>query len=262
MIPYLEAHPFKLGGFLIQPFALLVAAGIMTGHLAAIWRARRLGLDGFAAARLTFWMAVGGVAGAILFKALYHPALGSILRAIPDNPSAAFRLVGGISSFGGIFGGLLAAWICLRPTPRETAWRYLDVVAFVFPFAWIFGRAGCSLVHDHPGIRSASWAAVRYPGGSRFDLAVIEVFFIVALIALFLVLDRRVRPPGFYLGTLFLLYGIFRFALDHLHVDPPRYLGWSVDQYASGALALAGVLSLRIATRPAPAALSGPTPPL
>ena len=34
----------------------------------------------------------------------------------------------------------------------------------------MFGRMGCSIAHDHPGLESDLWFAVQYPHGGRFDL--------------------------------------------------------------------------------------------
>jgi len=48
-----------------------------------------------------------------------------------------------------------------------------DLVASAFPLSWVFGRSGCSLAHDHPGMLSNAWFAVQYPGGGRFDLGLI-----------------------------------------------------------------------------------------
>jgi len=33
--------------------------------------------------------------------------------------------------------------------------RYLDVIAYVFPFAWAIGRLACTVAHDHPGTLTA-----------------------------------------------------------------------------------------------------------
>jgi len=40
-----------------------------------------------------------------------------------------------------------------------------------------------------------------------------------------------------------LSYGTFRFLQDSLHVDPPRYGGWSVDQIAGAILIVTGMVT-------------------
>ncbi len=31
---------------------------------------------------------------------------------------------------------------------------FADLILSVFPVAWVFGRSGCSVVHDHPGMKA------------------------------------------------------------------------------------------------------------
>jgi len=153
---------------------------------------------------------------------------------------------GGIYSFGGLFSGLAGGWVYLRWSRLGAAkiWAYFDLLAFVFPFGWLFGRAGCAIAHDHPGIRAYNWLSVNFPGGPRYDLGLLEFLFMLPVIAVFLWLDRRQRPAGFYLGLFLAIYGPFRFWLDGLHeAVMPRFI-LTVDQ-ASGLLAaLTGMLIL------------------
>ena len=112
--------------------------------------------------------------------------------------------------------------------------------SYAFPFAWIFGRLGCTIVHDHPGAHTTSWLAVRYPDGPRYDLGLLELLFTVLVAGAFLVLDRRKRPTGFYLGWFLLVYGLFRLLLDTLHVDEGKHL-WSPDRCFSLIAAMTGI---------------------
>lgn len=101
---------------------------------------------------------------------------------------------GGLASLGGLAGGLIGAllYFAARRMSAATALDYLDALAAVFPLGWLFGRLGCSIAHDHPGLASSGLFAVAYPDLPRFDLAYLEVFFLV----LFLIpLFAGVRPP-------------------------------------------------------------------
>lgn len=255
MIPYVELHAVHLGPVAVNSSRVLVAVGILVGHLMLIRRARKTGRDPALAAALSLWMVLAGFAGAHLFKMLYLPDIGPVLS---KYPWLAFNVFSGLASFGGIFAGLAGGLVYLRRRrlSASEALGYLDMVAYVFPFAWIFGRIGCALVHDHPGVWSSSWLAVRYPDGPRYDLGLLEVFYILLILTLFLLLDRG-RPAGFYLALFLVLYGPFRLALDQLHVDVVRYLGWSVDQWAGAAAMLAG-LGVWIAIAPMRRRLAAP----
>jgi len=226
-----------LGSLRIELWHFLVTVAILIGHFGIVRVAGRRGLDTLVAAEMSLSAIGAGLVGAHVFKFAYRPDL------LAEGVTVIVRRSAGIASFGGILGGLLAAFVYLR-VRRQPIACYLDVIAFVFPFAWIFGRSGCAVSHDHPGAPSASWLAVGFPHGSRYDLGLLEVFFTLAVAALFLLLARRQRPAGFWLGLLLSLYGPFRLLLDQLHVDPPRYFGVTVDQYAASLATALGIATL------------------
>jgi phosphatidylglycerol:prolipoprotein diacylglycerol transferase len=245
VFPYLEVSPVRLGFLWLNPVRDLIVLGILVGYFTMLRRARRAGLDPNRAAALCAWALIPGFLVAHWFKLLYEPGL------IRSDPWALVRIFNGSASFGGVIGGLMGAAIFFRRSRMSLGevWRYLDVLAFSFLCGWIFGRLSCYLAHDHPGIPTASWLAVRYPEGPRYDLGLLEVLVTPFFLGLSLVVDRFHRPPGTYLGVLMVVCPAFRIWFDTLHEHPPRYWGISVDQYASFAFILAGLTVLRIVTR-------------
>jgi phosphatidylglycerol:prolipoprotein diacylglycerol transferase len=241
MIPYWKVTQIHVGSVPIAVALLMAAAGIVVAHFLLLRRARRKGLNTETAAMMSLIMVVAGLLGAYWFRGVYFA------DAVKQNWRILLGLQPGAASFGGIAGGLLAGWAYLaaRRTSRADILRYLDALAYAFPCGWVFGRIGCSLVHDHPGRPSTSFLAVRFPGTSRFDLAVIEVLFLVVIVMpLFAWLDRRKWEDGFWLGLFLTIYGAFRLWLDTLHVEPPRYGPFSVDQWAYGIALMVGVTIL------------------
>jgi len=234
MIPY-----WKFQGF--HPGLPLAAIGILVCHFRLLRRVRRQGLDGETAGMMSLVMVVTGLAAAYWFRGVYFA------DAVRADWKTLLRLQPGAASFGGIAGGLAGGWLYLlaRGLRGRAGMKYLDALAYVFPQGWIFGRLGCTLVHDHPGIRTTSWLAVRYPDAPRFDLGLLELlFFLLVLIPGFAWLDRTKRPTGYWMGTFLTVYGAFRLLLDQLHVDPPRYGWFTVDQWAYGTAFAAGVCLL------------------
>lgn len=227
-------------------FLLLVVTAIVVACAIIILRGHRQGLAYERTEELCLWAALAGYLGAHLFRFVYVP---HDFSKVLQDPRYLFA--GGIASFGGFFGGLAGVFgfFYRRNIGFGQRLKFLDLAGFALPFSWVFGRVGCALVHDHPGVRTTSWLGVRFPGGTRYDLGLLEVFFLLALGGLFLLLDRVPRPAGFYFAWFFLLYGIFRLGLDQLHVDPPRYLGWTVDQYAALAAITTGGLALGLMMR-------------
>ena len=231
MLPYFPQPQIRIGPVTLHAFGGLVICGIFTGRAMIVRRAARIPLPARTVDRLCLWILICGFVGAHLYKALY-------------DPSRIWNDWTGIASFGGVFGGLLAAiwWMRHLRMSRPQCFRLLDNFAFVFPFAWAFGRLGCTLAHDHPGVLSTSWLAVRYPTGARYDLGLIELMFTLLLALVFLALDRKPRPVGLFFSLLWILYGGFRIWLDTLHEEPIRYFGVTLDQAGGIFAILIGVL--------------------
>ncbi len=246
MLPYVEMPRFALGPVEVTAFELLVCVATATGFGVATWAAPRFGLAREATASLLAWTIALGFVGSHVFDVLaYRP---EVLR---HDPLEVLRVAGSMSSTGGIAGGLAAALYVMHRRDMATAdrWRFLDLLAFAFPFAWLFGRLGCSLAHDHLGIASDHALAVAFPDGPRFDVGLLEFLATVPIATAFAWLARKPRPSGFYLGLFFTLYAPVRFGLDFLRVGETRYLGLTPAQYACGLALLAGLAVLLRAAR-------------
>jgi phosphatidylglycerol:prolipoprotein diacylglycerol transferase len=253
LIPYVEIHPIRIGPVTVHIFGALIAIGVTGGYFWLLARLRATGADTRYFSGAVFWMLAIGFPGSMLVKLIYYPNLLHMLWTAPGELARAAR---GISSYGGFIFGLLGGWLYLwlARAGGDTIWRYADALGYVFPRSWLFGRMGCALTHDHPGIRTESWLGVRFPEGTRFDLGLLEVLFILAYLAALPAIDRRPRPAGFYMGLFLTVYGIFRLGLDRLHEAPPRYLGWTVDQITSTVAIAAGLLIFAAIRRRTPRA--------
>ncbi|WP_437680364.1 prolipoprotein diacylglyceryl transferase [Sorangium sp. So ce131] len=245
----------------IKPFGVLVALGVYIGAVVATRHARERRLDERKMSDFIFWIVAAGFIGGHVFDAIfYHP------QRVARDPLYLFKLWDGLSSFGGFTGALIgaASWRFYR---REKILPYCEVVNSAFPLAWVFGRAGCASVHDHPGRLSDVWFAVRYPVGSggdfvgRFDLGLYECLLTIPLAIAFAVLWRRnpFRPLGFYTGLMCTAYAPVRFALDFLREregtvvgGDPRYGGLTPAQWACFGLLALGIYFLRMAARGVP----------
>ncbi|MGH0029408.1 MAG: prolipoprotein diacylglyceryl transferase [Myxococcota bacterium] len=241
MLPYVEAPSLALGPVELNAFPVLVAVATVVGFEVCVRRAPALGFDRDEAGRILVWTIAGGfVSSHLVAIAITDPA------AYWNEPLRFLRLWEGMSSMGGVLGGIAVGVFAMRRAGMdgEAMLRFVDGVAFAFPFAWIFGRAACALAHDHPGIASDHFLAVAFPDGPRFDLGLLELFFTLGIAALFAGLARRPRPSPFYLGLFFTLYGPVRFGLDTLRVADTRWAGLTFAQYACVALTVTGVVLL------------------
>lgn len=269
MIPYFSQPMLRIGPVTVYAFGVLVAAAMLVGSHLAIRRCRKEGLETGIAMDLVFYTLLAGLAGAHLFAVLaYFPG------EVRKNPLLLLKFWENISSFGGIAGSVLGIWLFFRwkvpHLPAATKWRYLEAIAFAFPFGWVFGRLGCTLAHDHPGMitrfplgvslstpEAREYIRYYYEAAGRLaslpDGAVLSgmayhdlgwyefLYTLLGIIPLFLILDRRRRPTGFYPALFLLLYAPVRFAFDFLRLGDARYLGLTPGQYGA-ILTVAAVL--------------------
>ena len=231
MIPWFEPPALHVGPITIQAFGILAALGVATGVRTAAWAARRRGLDPRPILDFAIWGVLAGVAvGHLVHVVLYHP---EELR----SPRRVLEFWDGLSSFGGLLGGILAALLFFRIRGVPLA-RYGDAFAVGVPTGWAIARIGCFLVHDHPGHRTSFLLAVDFPGGARHDLGLYEAVVLLAIAGLLWRLWARRRLEGRLLGLLAVLYGVARFLLDFLRASDvaypdARYAGLTPAQYGS-----------------------------
>ena len=278
MIPYFPQPEYHLfGPVTIHAFGAIVAVSLIVGWRMVVARTRAKGLDPELVQDLLSYVILSGFVVAHLYSVLaYFP------REAMENPLLLLKFWEDISSFGGFAGGLLGLWLFFRFKARNvdaaTRLRYLDVIAYVFPFAWAIGRIACSVAHDHPGTvttfplgislkspEAQAYIAFFYREAGRLaelpppavlskmafnDLGWYEFLYMAFLmVPAFLVLDRKPRPSGFFLVAFPLLYVPVRFFLDFLRISDARYFGLTPAQYAGIPVFLAAVFLMVLISR-------------
>jgi phosphatidylglycerol:prolipoprotein diacylglycerol transferase len=238
---------------------------------------------------------VGFVCGHVLDEIFYHP------DEIVQDPLSLLKLWAGLSSFGGLTGALIGiilwkyfdwipmgtpgGWGFVRNKKPRPILPFADLILSVYPVAWIFGRSGCSSVHDHPGdvAGPSSWLAVDFPSSNpaysggpgvahtfgpirfvegrlihghfpRYDLGLIELLFTIVLAGIIALTWRKRVPTGTYVVVTSLAYAPVRFAMDFLRIRggegaDPRYGGLTPAQWECIALFALGLVMLRVVLR-------------
>jgi phosphatidylglycerol:prolipoprotein diacylglycerol transferase len=268
MLPYIRVLPLRVGPFSFHLFGLLVATAIVFGWWIGFKRAARLGLDLGKLRSFTLSLLITGFLVAHLVEQIfYHP------DEVARRPWTLLIPWEGISSFGGFVGAVIGGFgwkfftwergfFRLRKQPEKVL-GLTELMLQVFPIAWIFGRMGCAIAHDHPGHRvpHGTFLSVAYPGfegegkiqrlgpidviwGSapRFDLGLLELLFTMVLSACILLTWSRRLKPGTYTAVVCLSYAPVRFVMDfYRDSEELRHGGLTFAQWAIVALFLFGI---------------------
>ena len=171
MIPYVEVPSLHLWGpFTLHPFGLLVVTRLCS-RLRRRPRLLPAGRPGSSTplgawrcgsrcrhSCMSHWASLG----------LYYPERLPTLLA--QQPLQLLAIGASMSSYGGLGGGALGALLYGR-RHRLPLRAYGDALTVGWLAGWCFGRLGCALTHDHPGLayglcagRAVSgWAPAR-PG--------------------------------------------------------------------------------------------------
>jgi phosphatidylglycerol:prolipoprotein diacylglycerol transferase len=221
IIPYFPEPSIRVGSHSLSPFAITAVAAVVTSLWGVLRRSHKLGVAVEEMFHLWFFMYIGAMAGAHLYKVLIDDNAHSTLDF------ATLFHYHGLSSAGAFSGGLCCGliWCWSKRLSAAEILRRVDIAAYVIPLAFMIGRLGCVLTHDHLGRASSSWLAVDFPTGPRFDLGLLEFLFLAGVAILFHLLDRRPRAPGFYLGLFGVLYGAFRLELNTVRMQPEYVYG-------------------------------------
>jgi phosphatidylglycerol:prolipoprotein diacylglycerol transferase len=244
VIPYYHLPVYNLGPIPIDPWATLVCIGFIVGLEVARARGLRLGLDvRDVVDGVVVIVGMGFLIGHVVFVLGYHPE-----RLAEQGILSILQVWAGFSSFGGFLGAVLGTVLFYKVLRKRPFWLHADVVMFGFPFGWLFGRAGCAVVHDHLGKPTDFFLAVDFPklGGPRFELGLYEAAWTFVIVAAFWWLARRPRVPGTFTVAFCLLYAPVRFLLDFLRAtdlsgSDPRFHGLTAAQYGCLLLFAAGV---------------------
>jgi phosphatidylglycerol:prolipoprotein diacylglycerol transferase len=244
VIPWFELPTLSLGPFSIQSFGVLSALGILLATVLTSRAARQLGKDPQVPVDFAVVGVLAGVVGGHLVHLLaYHP---EELR----EPRRILMLWEGLSSMGGLLGGIVAAVVWFRRKRIRFA-EYADAFALGIAPGWGVARIGCFTVHDHPGVLTSFPLAVQFADGPRHDLGLYEAILLLGLGAVLWALHRRDVLRDRLLPLLALVYGMGRFLLDFLRARPgdvpyadARHLGLTFAQYAAVVLVAWGAVRL------------------
>ncbi len=253
-LPFVELGAKDLLGLPIQPFGIIVAAGVLIGAEVMRRYALKRGVDEDDLRGLTGWVVVSGFLGAHLFDVLAYER-----DKLAQDPLILLKVWDGISSYGGFLGGAMGISFYIW-WKRLTPGLWMDATGVGLLLGFSIGRIGCTLVHDHIGRATDSQFGVDYPrvelaargvlaeiqahGHHTGDvirchnMAMYELAFLIPVNALVLWMafqKKRRWSAGLLAVVITGLYAPVRFVLEfwRLNHSDQRYVGLTFAQWSS-----------------------------
>ncbi len=242
MIPYIGISHINIFGVTIYIWGAFAAVGFLAGLFLMMHWIKKRNLSPDLALNLFLLIMAGSIIGGRLFEAFaYNP------KYYFARPAEIVKFwEGGMSSFGGILGALVAFIIYVRV--KKLRWAdYADALIFPLPLGLGIGRIGCFLINEHPGRFTNLFFGVRYPDGIRHDLGLefaLLDFFVFAV----LLWASKKQITGRILKVFIFTYFPLRFLLEFLRAtDIPsenaRYFSLTPAQWGSAAIILVAIMS-------------------
>ncbi|MGB0588605.1 MAG: prolipoprotein diacylglyceryl transferase [Myxococcota bacterium] len=242
MLPHPSIPPLELAdGVVIYAFDVCVAVAVMVGVWVGERRAQSIGLDRRVLLDVSLWAVIPGFIASHLYSLIFY-----FPERVVADPWVLLNIFGEMSSFGGFIGGACGVIFYFR-LKKIPFWPYSDPLAFGFTVAWIFGRLGCTLAFDHPGLITEFPLGMPYGGsadleaGVRHNLGFYEFLWALGISIFFLSQYRRAHFAGWHVVVFLISYTPIRFAGDFLRAVDKRYLGLTPGQYAALALGAVGI---------------------
>lgn len=191
------------------------------------------------------WIIGASILGA---RAVHVAAHIHYYSADPSAIPAVWQ--GGLSSYGGLLGGLpTGLWLARKHCPELGFWRALDLVSPVLMAAWAVGRLlGPQLMVGGGGHPTSSWVGMYYAGevGKRLPVPIFQAIESFAVFLILLAVEKWQRthggPTGLVVAVMAVAWDIARFFDEYLWLATPRL--WNPVEVA--ALGLIGIGSIAI----------------
>ena len=236
---------------------------------------RKLNLDAYSIAA---YVAIAGILGAKLWHVIDTPSDRPTLDVLLSREVLVW-LRSGFAWFGGFVAGIVTLVLLARK--YGVKWlTMLDIASPAVAIGYAVGRIGCLISGDGdygkptnwqwpwgmafpnglvPTTQTCgNWKDVAHPNGWPADCRVYPtpIYEFLAGVLIFWYVRRRsaraVRhplAPGVITGEFLILFGIERFLVEFIRINPRVFLGMSNAQVAGLLTAIAGVILLILARR-------------
>lgn len=244
---------FSLFGLTIPTYGLIAVVGALLAILFIWFRSPKLGIKRDDA---VYVMVMGGIGAIIGAKLLYIlTVLPEFIRDLPligtnFGEFARLYLLGGMVFYGGLLGGIFAAWLTARSYKIDLRRFYPAVIPALALFCGI-GRIGCLMAGCCYGVETTSPLGIIFthselaPNGvALVPTQIIEAVFDFLLFGFMIWYTKDEKRNSSALKLYLIVYSVFRFVLEFFRGDSVRglWFGLSTSQWVSLAVVIGVVI--------------------
>ncbi len=236
----------RVGNFTISSYGVMAAIAFLVAYWLSSLEFKRRRLDEKLLGNFLIAAMVGGMVGAKIVYLFENVPLSELLR----NPIPHLFSRGGLTYYGGLFGGALLMWIVAYKN-KMSFWTLGDAIAPAVAIAYALARVGCFLVGDDYGVPSNLPWAIAFPKGlPPTDVRVhpTQIYEIILSVIIFIYLwkiRKKDAPTGLLFSIFLILAGIERFLVEIVRDTTPSPVPHiSIAQLMSIVLIVVGIIKL------------------
>ena len=232
---------FSIGSLSIRWYGILLVIGALLSIYVFLKLRKEKGINEKDAWDYIFWMIIGLLIGARLFHVFVYNWTYFFM-----NPIEIFYIWrGGISSHGGVIGGIIVTLIFSR-VKKMKFYDLADLGVIAVALLGVFIRIGNFVNQELVGRVTDSFLGVKFDNYEELRHPS-QLYSSFKNLLLFIILFnlRKVKnlPSGFLFWSFIFLYGIFRFLVE-FYKDFPINYGLTVGQYWSIPLVVLGLVMM------------------
>lgn len=249
----------RLGPFAIYTYGFMMMLAFAVGILIAVYRGKKVGIEGGIIWDLSLWILFSSLAGARGLYVLTHlqEFKGNWFAVVnPVQPGGGFGIAGMVL-LGGVVTALFVSIIFIQKH-KLNFWKMADVIAPSLALGIAFGRIGCFAngccygypTHSFPGVifPPGSPAGSEYPGVPVLPTQLFSSAYALLLFIGLLILERWKSFQGYTFALFLMGYSAFRILIDTIRVYEPgeilihtETVRVTISQGISGLLLVAGL---------------------
>lgn len=236
---------FKIFGFTVKYYGLIIALGICLAIFIACYNAKKRNLKPENIYALALYVLPFAVLGARIYYVIFSEQTFTFLEF--------FKIwEGGLAIYGGVLGGALGA-VLYCVIHKHNFLDIADIACVSLILGQGLGRIGCYFSSCCYGVEVTNPAFQWFPFASlingtwHYSTYFYESFLALIIFGvLFYLIQKKVKTRGVILSLYLIGYGITRAIIETFRGDSLYFLGMKVSQLLSIILIVAGIILLII----------------